>query len=161
MISLYKAVKILADANVEFVIVGGIALRSHGSGYITEDLDICCRRTNENFKRIADALGPFNPRPRGFSEDLPFVWDWTTLQHCTNFTFATDIGDIDLLSEVAGLGDYDDVLRQSVLVNLEGNDVHILSVEGLIKAKETAGRVKDKAGLQELYALREAMQADD
>lgn len=44
MISLYQAAKILADKGVELVIVGGVALRSHGSGYLTQDLDICWTR---------------------------------------------------------------------------------------------------------------------
>jgi predicted nucleotidyltransferase len=156
MINLYRAVRILAAAGVEFVIVGGLALRSHGSAYLTQDLDVCYRRTNENLKLIAEALAPIHPRPRGFPEELPFVWDWTTLQHGTDFTFVTELGDIDLLGEVSGVGDYDAVLRESIIVDLEGSEVRILSVEGLIKAKEAAGRTKDLAGLQELYAIRES-----
>jgi len=157
MISLYRAVKILADAGVEFVIVGGLAVRSHGSAYLTEDLDICFSRSNENLKRIADALAPFHPRPRGLPDHLPFVWDWTTLQHGTNFTFRTELGDIDLLGEVLGVGNYDDAIDESIEVDLDGSQVKILSVDALIRAKEAAGREKDKAGLQELYALRSSL----
>jgi predicted nucleotidyltransferase len=160
MISLYRAVTLLADAGVEFVIVGGLALRSHGSAYVTDDLDLCFRRTNENLKRIADALAPFNPRPRGLSDDLPFVWDWTTLQHGTTFTFSTELGDIDLLGEVLGVGSYDDAVQESVEVDLEGSNVRILSIDALIRAKESAGREKDKPGLQELYALRESLSTE-
>ena len=156
MIQLFEAVQILARADVEFVIVGGVALRSHGSAYLTQDLDICYSRSRTNLERITDALRPLKPRPRGFPEDLPFIWDWSTLQNGTNFTFATSLCDIDLLGEVAGIGTYDDVLEQSIEVDLEGSSINILSIDGLIKAKETAGRPKDEAGLRELYALREA-----
>lgn len=157
MISLFQAAKILALAGVEFVIVGGVALRSHGSAYLTQDLDICYHRSRKNLERIADALGPFNPRPRGFPDELPFIWDWSTLQNGTNFTFKTDLCDIDLLGEVAGIGDYEDVLQNSVEVDFDGSAVRILSIAGLITAKETAGREKDRAGLQELYALQDAL----
>ncbi len=157
MISLFQAAKILAEAEVEFVIVGGLALRSHGSAYITQDIDICYARTRKNLKKISTALRPLNPRPRGFPDDLPFVWDWSTLQNGTNFTFKTSLCDIDLLGEVAGIGDFKDVLAQSVVVDLEGIPVRVLSIDGLIKAKETAGRPKDQAGLEELYALRDAL----
>ena len=156
MIRLFEAVQILARANVEFVIVGGLALRSHGSGYLTQDLGICYSRTKENLVRIADALRPLKPRPRGFPDDLPFVWDWSTLQNDTNFTFRTALCDIDLLGEVPGVGTYEDTFRESVVVDLDGVPVRILSIDGLIKAKETAGRPKDAAGLEELYALRDA-----
>lgn len=156
MIALIEAAKILAAARVEFVIVGGMAVRSHGSGYLTQDLDICYSRNRNNLECIAEALRPLNPRPRGFPDDLPFVWDWSTLQHGTNFTFKTTLCDIDLLGEVSGVGSYDEVFNESILIDLEGSLVSVLSVEGLIRAKEAAGRLKDEAGLKELYALRDS-----
>ena len=87
---------------------------------------------------------------------LPFVWDWTTLQNGTNFTFTTSLCDIDLLGEVPGIGAYEEVLAISITLDFEGVPVRVFSIDGLIKAKETAGREKDKAGLNELYALRDS-----
>lgn len=156
MIDLFTAAQMLAKAGVEFVIIGGIAVRSHGTNYITEDLDICYSRTTENLKKLAEVMAPLKPRPRGFPDELPFVFDWSTLQHGTNFTFRTTLGDIDLLGEVSGVGAYADLLDQSIIVDLDGSPARILSVNALIKAKETAGREKDKAGLQALYALRDS-----
>jgi predicted nucleotidyltransferase len=156
MIQLFEAVQLLAKANIEFVVIGGVALRTHGSGYLTQDLDICYSRTRTNLEKIAEALRPINPRPRGFPDDLPFVWDWTTLQNGTNFTFKTSLCDIDLLGKVPGIGAYDEVLAESIIIDFEGVPVRVLSIDGLIKAKETAGREKDKAGLNELYALRDS-----
>lgn len=156
MIDLFEVARLLSQSNVEFVIVGGIAIRSHGGNYITEDLDICYSRKRENLKKLAGVLEPLKPRPRGIPETLPFVFDWSTLQHGTNFTFTTSMGDVDLLGEVKGLGSYDDLLKDSITVNLDGFPTHILSVPGLITAKEAAGRPKDEAGLKVLYALRES-----
>lgn len=160
MIQLFEAVQILAKAKVEFVIIGGVALRTHGSGYLTQDLDVCYSRTRSNLEKIAEALRPLNPRPRGFPDDLPFVWDWTTLQNGTNFTFKTSLCDIDFLGEVPGIGDFEDALANSAVVDFEGVPVRILTIDGLIKAKETAGRQKDVAGLKELYALRDSALED-
>lgn len=161
MIQLVEAVQILARHDVDFVLVGGLALRSHGSAYLTQDVDVCYSRDNDNLKRIAEALKPLNPRPRGFPDDLPFVWDWTTLQHGTNFTFKTSLCDIDFLGELAGIGTYQDALENSVTMDLEGVSVNVLSIDGLIKAKSTAGRLKDQAGLEELYALKASSTDDD
>ena len=161
MIQLYEAIKLLARAEIEFVIVGGIALRTHGSAYLTQDLDICYSRTRSNLERIVEVLGPLSPRPRGFPDNLPFVWDWTTLQNGTNFTFVTSLCDIDLLAEIAGVGSYSEVLANSEVFDLDGNEVRVLSIGALIRAKETAGRAKDAAGLHELYALREAQLSDE
>ena len=161
MIQLFEAVQILSEAGVDFVIVGGVALRAHGSGYLTQDLDICYSRTRANLERIAAALAPLDPRPRGFPDGLPFVWDWSTLQNGTNFTFKTTLCDIDLLGEVAGVGTYEEVFNNSVVIDFDGLCVNVLSIDALIKAKETAGRPKDAAGLNELYALRESLSDED
>ena len=89
MINLFEVARRLSEANVDYVIVDGVAIRSHGGSYVTEDLDICYSRTNDNLKKLADVLTPLNPRPRNFPEDLTYRFDWTTLQHGTNFTFST------------------------------------------------------------------------
>jgi len=156
MINLFEIARLLSQAGVEFVIVGGVAIRSHGGNYITEDLDICPSRTRDNLKRLAGVLAPLRPRPRGLLETLPFVFDWSTLQHGTNFTFATSMGDVDVLGEVKGIGNYDDLVKDSITVDLDGFPTHILSISGLIIAKEAAARPKDEAGLKVLYALRDS-----
>jgi hypothetical protein len=156
MINLFEMARRFSEAGVDFVIVGGVAIRSHGGNYVTEDLDICYSRTNENLKKIALVLHPLDPRPRNFPKDLPYVFDWTSLQHGTNFTFQTSMGDVDLLGEVKGLGSYEDLVRQSILVDLDGNSTYILSIPGLIAAKRAATRPKDEAGLKVLEALEEA-----
>jgi len=156
MIDLFEIARRFSEAQVEFVIVGGIAIRGHGGNYITEDLDICYSRTNDNLKKIASVLAPINPRPRRFPENLPYIFDWTTLQHGTNFTFETSMGDIDLLGEVAGVGSYIDLVPQSLLVDFDGYSAYLLSIPALIIAKRTAGRPKDEAGLKVLEALLEA-----
>ncbi|MBX3288503.1 MAG: nucleotidyltransferase [Acidobacteria bacterium] len=156
MINLFEIARRFSEAGADFVIVGGVAIRSHGGNYITEDLDICYSRTRDNLKKIADVLTPLKPRPRGIDDNLPFVFDWSTLQHGTNFTFKTTMGDVDLLGEVKGLGIYDDLVNDSLTIDLDGYSTKILSIPSLIIAKKAAGRPKDEAGLQVLYALQES-----
>lgn len=79
------------------------------------------------------------------------------LQNGTNFTLITSIGDIDLLGEVAGSGDFEAVKKSSVFDTLYGCEVRILTIEGLIKAKRAAGRTKDLIVLPELEALQELL----
>jgi len=161
MIELKKAIKSLSENNVDFVIVGGVALKLHSSAYVTLDLDFCYARTKENLAKIVSALEPFNPRPRDFPENLPYFFDERSLQNATNFTFQTSIGDIDLLGEVAGVGTYSEVKLMSDIFELYGYDVQVLSISGLIKAKRAAGRTKDLLVLPELEALREALSDDE
>jgi hypothetical protein len=123
---------------------------------VTYDLDICYSRTPSNLRLLAGALAPFHPRPRGFSADLPFVWDEVTLRNSTIFTLQTDIGEIDLLAEVAGLGAFNDVKKHSMMVEAFDRQVATLDLPGLIRAKRAAGREKDLSALAELESLLEA-----
>ena len=157
MIKFEPAIKALTEADVEFVIIGGVAISFHSSGYVTKDLNFCYLRTVENLKRIVRAFAPFKPRLRGFPDELPFIWDERTLQNGTNFTLTTTIGEIDMLGEVSGVGNFEEVKKNSVEGEIYGCKVRLLSIEALINAKKAAGRTKDLLVLPELEALQELL----
>ena len=79
-----------------------------------------------------------------------------TLKRRLNFTFITDIGDLDLLGEVRGVGTYQDILADSVKVELFGYQFAVIDIGKLIVAKRTAGRPKDLIVLPEVEAIQEA-----
>jgi hypothetical protein len=149
-------VQALADAEAEFILIGGWAAILNGSVRTTRDLDVCYARTTANCQRIAAALAPFRPRLREIPADVPFLWDAATLRNGTLFTLATTAGSIDLLSEVRGLGTYEDVSASSKLVSAFDRQIRTLDLRGLIAAKRAAGRPKDIEALAELESLLEA-----
>ena len=106
-------VKLLADAHVNFVVIGGYAAMLHGSAFLTQDLDICYERSPENLKWLATALAPIHPRLRGAPEGIPFSLDERTLTQGMNFTLQTDWIDLDLLGEISGVGQFHDVVRNA------------------------------------------------
>jgi hypothetical protein len=138
---------------VEFVIVGGIAVITHGYVRATLDLDVCYARTPENLRKLVAALAPIRPRLRGAPADLPFLWDERTLRNGLNFTLETDDGDIDLLGEVSGLGNYNDIALRADELELYDARVRLLCLEDLIRSKAAAGRAKDLVDLEGLRAL--------
>ena len=89
-------------------------------------------------------------------EGLPFVWDATTLANGTVFTLTTDLGIIDLLAEVPGIGTYTEARAVSVEVEAFGRRTLALELRALIEAKKAAGRPKDLLMLPELEGLLEA-----
>ncbi len=149
-----RLLTVLCEAEVAFVIVGGMAAVAQGSAYLTVDLDICYERTAVNYQRISDALKPLNPRLRGVPAGLPFLLDSPTLKAGLNFTLTTDSGDLDLLGEVTGLGSYDEVKKQAEEVEIYDRRLWVLTIEGLIQAKQAAGRGKDLRLIPELKALQ-------
>src|SRR5690242_12070367 len=107
----------LAEHQVRFAVIGGVALIARGAQRSTEDLDIAYARDRENLRRLAGALAPIHPHLRGVPADLPFVLDEVTLRNGLNFTLDTDLGP---LGEVPGLGTFDRVDELSSELDLAG-----------------------------------------
>ena len=151
----------LADAGVEYVLVGGAAATAHGSARLTQDLDVVYRRSDDNLRRLVTALAPRSPYLRGAPPGLPFRWDARTLQRGLNFTLITDLGAIDLLGEITGGGRYEDLLPDCVTIKVFGIACHVLGLERLIEVKRAAGRPKDLEAIAELEAIREERDRDE
>lgn len=148
--------RLLGEYRVECVIVGGVAATIHGASQLTYDLDICYNRDLANLTRVAQALRSVNAQLRGAPADLPFILDEETLRRGLNFTFLTDIGSLDLLGEVSGVGSYQEAKENSDIREFFGNEFPVLSLLKLIAAKRAAGRTKDLLTLPELEAIHEA-----
>jgi hypothetical protein len=69
----------LSSGKVEFIVVGGVSAVLQAAPIVTRDLDLCNRRTNDNLRRLAEALSPFQLRLRGLPEGLPDVFDERSL----------------------------------------------------------------------------------
>jgi hypothetical protein len=145
----------LAAAEVELILVGGLAANAHGAIRTTRDIDVVYARDTENLARIERALTPYEPYLRGAPPGLPFRLDVPTLQAGLNFTLTTQLGDLDLLGEIAGGGRYEDLLPESRVLDLFGSPIRCLSLDALIRTKRAAGRPRDFEALAELEALRD------
>lgn len=149
----------LTARQVEFVMIGSLAMAAHGSACVTQELGFCYRRTSQNIANLANAFAPLHPHLRGAPPGLTFRFDRATIQAGLNFTLTTDRGEVDLLGEIAGIGGYEQVLAQSDEQSMFGLTVRVLSLDGLIAAKKAAGRVKDRLHLLELEELKKMRDA--
>jgi hypothetical protein len=152
---LESALRALHNERVAFVLTGGAAMALHGSSLITKDIDFCYERSGQNAERLARAMAPHHPRLRNASAGRPFRFDAETIFGGSDFMLSTDLGDIDFLAELPGIGSYDAVQRASVTMNINGIDCQVLSIAALIKAKKAAGRPRDLYAIPELEALEE------
>jgi len=156
-----KQLVLLGQCEVECVIVGGVAATLHGSSLTTRDLDVCYNRVSENLARLTQALRSVNARLRGAPEGLPYILDEETLRRGLNFTFQTDIGELDLLGEMAGVGGYTEASENADVMELFGYRYQVLSLPKLIAAKRAAGRTKDLLVLPELEAILEFQKREE
>lgn len=145
----------LARHDVEFILVGGVAAVVHGSVRLTTDLDVVYARTPENIDRLVAAIAPLSPYLRGAPPGLPFRWDAATIHGGLNFTLTTSLGDLDLLGEITGGGDYTALRLDTRNIEVFGISCRCLELDRLIQVKRAAGRAKDLEVIAELEALRE------
>lgn len=145
--------RLLTENEVEFIIVGGAAATAHGSARLTFDLDVVYKRSNDNIARIVNALRPIKPYLRGAPAGLPFDWSVETIAKGLNFTLITTLGPLDLLGEIVGGGDYKQLFRETIEIEVAGVNCLCLNLERLIKVKRAAGRPKDLETIAELQQI--------
>lgn len=149
------ALQALSDADVEFVLIGGVAARIHGSPTVTRDVDVCHAQDPQNLERLSRVLRALHARLRGVEEDVPFLLDARTLGAGGAFTFVTDVGDIDIRAVPAGVEGYEQLAASAVSVDLGDLVVKVCALDDLIRMKRAAARPKDLIEVEVLAALRD------
>jgi hypothetical protein len=150
-----RQLSLLLENEIALVLVGGMAAVAHGSSQLTRDLDICVPLDADSFLRLQSALRAFNPRVRAGRDRVPLNLDAAAARRLKNLYILTDQGNLDCLGHIAGIGDYDASVSQSVEIIVSGRACRVLSLEALIRTKETMGRPRDLMAAAELRAILE------
>jgi predicted nucleotidyltransferase len=143
----------LSDAGIDFVVVGGVAAVLHGSSLVTRDLDVCASLSGANIERLRAALRDLHPLHRIATDRTSFLENPEPGVSLQNLYLQTDLGALDLLGSITGVGDFEQVRKSAVEVDLFGRRVKVIGLEQLIKAKEAVGRQKDLLAAMELRAI--------
>ena len=145
----------LARAGVNFVIVGGYAGVVHGCTLVTQDIDICCDFSPTNLLALQAALADLHPVHRMTPGRLPLELTAESVGEFRNLYLDTDLGHLDCLSEIQGLGGYDTVAHASQMIEIDDISVRVLTIDALIAAKEAMNRPRDREAIRQLRAIKE------
>jgi hypothetical protein len=144
--ALLKLLSRFQAEGVQYVLVGGQAVRLNGFVRATEDIDILLPSSVENGRKVIRAMD-FLPSSRDLHPD----WFAVDPQAPENIRVADDLL-VDLL--FAANGQTFDSLKDHVRVlNVEGVEVKTLDIEGLLKTK-TDYRDKDRIDRDVLERLK-------
>jgi hypothetical protein len=136
----------LNSNEVEYVIVGAVALAYHGFPRYTGDLDVLVRNTPENTKRLESALAAFGFASLGLTA-ADFADSYRVIQ------LGVPPNRIDLLTSITGVP-FDEAWADRVGADLEGTRVNFISRSALIRNKTLTGRAQDIADVEYLVAGR-------
>ena len=126
----------------------------YGCTYVTQDVDVCCDFSAPNLLTLQKALSDLHPVHRMTPGRRPLALTASNAREFKNLYLDTDLGPIDCLGEIQGLGGYEQVLRASVAIEIESRRLRILALDALIVAKEAMNRARDREAVRQLKAVR-------
>ena len=144
----------LARADVQFVLIGGYACIVHGGTQTTEDIDVCCDFTPENLLRLQEAIAGFNPVHRMTPRRPPLSLTPENCRDYKNLYLDTALGQLDCVSVVQGLGDFNAVQSMCETIEAEGVQFKVLDIDALIQSKKSMNRPRDQEAVRQLEAIK-------
>ena len=147
--SFEKLLVLLADAGVDFVLVGGLAVTLQGYVRFTEDVDILIASDQANVNRLLAALANYG---EGFSKELS-VEDFSQEEGAIRIIEEAEQCQIDVFTIMSGRT-YGEVLEDADKVILKERPIRYASKSSLIGWKETSAREKDRL---DALALKQLM----
>jgi hypothetical protein len=139
-----RALVALADAGVDFVVIGGVAGGAHGSAYPTYDVDVAVEDDADNLGRLRDAL-------EALGADAPHVE--------AGGLFDTTAGLVDVAVHPPNSAAYAALRDDSLVIDVSGRSVRLASLDHLIAMREARDWPYDMLWSLELRALSDEQRA--
>lgn len=134
----------LATARVDLIVVGGLAAVAQGAPIVTRDVDIVHRRDAGNIRRLVDVLLAIDARYRGRPAGDVLRPTEGALAGAGHSLLQTRLGPLDILGAIEGGRDYDELLPDTIEVDLDGQTVRVLDLATIVALKRTSTRPKDQ-----------------
>lgn len=157
--NLREIFKALADGDVEYVVVGGLAVIMHGHLRATRDLDLVIGLHPDNCRKGMQALSGIGFRPRlpvtlaDFADPAKRA-DWVDNRNMLVFQLwdpANPERSVDVF--VREPLDFSAMLSEAVTKDLDGVPIRVASIRHLIMLKRAAGRPLDLDDIQALHEI--------
>ncbi len=141
-----KLLGALTLSRVDFVVVGGVSALLQGAPITTLDLDVVHSREAENIERLGVVLAEVNAiyRTRPELRRRPSAEGLAGDGH---HLLVTDCGPLDVLGKLVSGQTYPDLVSACERLTLDGHELCVQDLEGLIRIKELLDSPKDRAAL--------------
>lgn len=152
--NLNELLKLLLRSDLDFVIIGGFAGVIYGATRVTKDLDIVIAMSAPEIRKLQKTLAPYHPQFRmNPKQELSFLDPELNLTALKNIYLETDLGILDVIGDVLGVGDFIAVSRKSRSFEVFGQSCKVIGLEDLIASKKALGRECDLLDVKELEAI--------
>jgi hypothetical protein len=125
---------------------------------VTQDVDICLDFSPANLLALQKAIANVHPVHRMTPGRQKLELTEKNCSSFKNLYLDTDIGRIDCLGSIKGVGDYQKVKEKSVMMETSGVRLQVLNIDALIESKKAMNRPRDWQAIAELEAIKKLME---
>lgn len=144
-----RILRALGEHEVDYVLIGGLAVQTHGHVRTTNDADLIPAPEPANLERLAAALRSLEARVVNPGAEETEI-DAKMLPKAMIWQFVSRDGGIDVMREVPGGRSYDELRKGALHVRLGDVDVPVVGLDDLIQMKLARGRPVDLADVASL-----------
>ena len=145
--------RVLAAHEVDYLLIGGLAVQTHGHIRMTSDADLIPAPSRANLTRLAAALKELDAVALNAGHEGEPI-SAAMLPKATLWQFSTPVGAVDIAHEVPGGGDYDQLDQRALRIDLDGVEIKVVGLDDLIRMKLASGRPVD---LDDIAALTDPL----
>ena len=142
-----ELLRLFEELGVQYTLVGGHAVNYYGYVRTTQDMDLLVLPTADNAQRIMSALIAFGFGGAGIPREL-FERDGGAVH------LGVEPNRIDILTSLKGVSNTR-IFKGSVVVEVDGIDVNIISLDDLLQVKRCSDRPRDLADADELAKIND------
>lgn len=143
-------IKLLNRHEVEYMLVGGMAVNFYGYRRSTGDMDLFVNPTEENHIKLRRVHAEFGMH-MGEMEILSNFLDTSKFDV---YTFGVSPVQIDIMTKCKGI-DFNEAYKSVVAIKIDTDfEIKLIHYEQLIAAKQASGRTRDKADIEQLEQVK-------
>jgi predicted nucleotidyltransferase len=151
----------MVEADIRFVLVGGLAVGAWGYVRGTKDVDVVPDPAEENLERLAELLreldGKVEVEDRLLTADAISIF----LRTGDRTLVATELGPVDVLQGLPQVPSFAVLDAQATDVDIGGLRVRVCSLEHLLEMKRSSERPRDRDDLESLEAAQQSDSTED
>jgi predicted nucleotidyltransferase len=151
----------LTEAEVRFILVGGLAMNAWGYMRATQDVDVVPDPDPKNLARLDALLRELGGRVDVGGRLLASDAISTFLRTGDRTLVRTELGQVDVLQGLPQVPRYETLEKQAKEIDIDGLSVRVCSLEHLLEMKRVSDRPRDKDDLDALEAAQTPDQDKD